>query len=214
MPSIFVAEDDQLLRLSVLLTKVMTFKLVFCSSRIPTWFHSILKKNAMLTHALTARVRVSANLELSGPPKFDPVSCESRPAIATATRDQHHRHNALLQPKHNWRSAVSDHTALRDAAAWIPHPSILQRLANCQLFLLDHSRRTQGWQPGSWHLRHPSHWIEQEDQALRGLEEPPEAGSRSPAPLNCPGGRGPRTLGILPHVPHTSAEPRTIARAR
>lgn len=86
--------------------------------------------------------------------EFDLNSCESRPAIATATRDQRTRHNALLRPKHNWRSAVSDHTALRDAAAWIPHPSILQRLANRQLFLLDHSRRTQGWQPGSRHLRH------------------------------------------------------------
>lgn len=92
---------------------------------------------------------------------------ESRPAIATATRDQHTRHNALLQSKHNRRSALSDHTALRNAAAWVPYPSILQRLANRQLFLLDHSRCTQGWQPGSRHLRHPSHWIEQEDQALR-----------------------------------------------
>ena len=150
-------------------------------------FNSILMFNAVQSRALSSLRGLGIRGQRRNSREFDLNSCESRPAIATATRDQRTRHNALLQPKHNWRSAVCDYTALRDAAAWIPHPSILQRLANRQLFLLDHSRRTQGWQPGSWHLRHPSHWIEQEDQALRGPERPPEAGSGSQAPLNRPG---------------------------
>jgi hypothetical protein len=141
-------------------------------------------------HALFApRKRGLGSRLSSGQPRnsraFDLL--ESRPAIATAPRDQHKQHNALLQPKHIWGSALSDRTALCDAAAWIPHPSIFQRLANRQLFLFDRLRRTQGWQPGSRHLCHSSHWIKQEDQALRGLERPPEAGPGSQAPLKCPG---------------------------
>jgi hypothetical protein len=117
-------------------------------------FVSIFMFNAVQSRAPSSPRRLGIRGQRRNSREFDLNSCESRPAIATATRDQRTRHNALLRPKHNWRSAVSDHTALRDAAAWIPHPSILQRLANRQLFLLDHSRRTQGWQPGSRHLRH------------------------------------------------------------
>jgi hypothetical protein len=158
------------------------------------------------------RVRVAANFT-SENVDLTPVNWNDQ-AIATATRDQHIRQNALLQPKHNWRSAVSNYTALCDIAASIPHPSILQRFANRQLFVLDHSRRSQRWQPCSRHLRDPSHWSEQEDQALRRLGESPEAGAGSRAPLESPGGRGPRTLGVLQQEPHTSPDTRRAARAR
>jgi hypothetical protein len=130
-----------------------------------------LQRSCCFLHAVvTERDRQSLRLPLQG---LGPAAkadfrarillLESDLAIATATRDQHIPHNALLQSKHNWRSAVSNYTALRDIAAPIPHPSILQRLANRQLFVLDHSRRTQRWQPGSRHLRDPSHWSKQED---------------------------------------------------
>ena len=69
-----MAGKECLLRLSALSNRRLLSVLLLLQS-----YNQIdplnLKENAMLLHAAILRVRVSANLELSGPPKFDPVSC-------------------------------------------------------------------------------------------------------------------------------------------
>ena len=152
-------------------------------------FNSILMFNAVQSRALSSLRGLGIRGQRRNSREFDLNSCESRPAIATATRDQRTRHNALLQPKHIWRPGVGDHPALLDIAARISATSILQRLTDRRLFIIGRSPCAQRWQPSQRHFCDPPHWIEQEDQVVGRPKGTPEARHGSRAPLEGRGGR-------------------------
>lgn len=139
-----------------------------------------------LEHTLQAyrRVRVARPALISPPDSRERlISCERGSAVARQHHPINTTYDALLQPKHIWRPGVGNHPALRDIAARIPDPSILQRLTDRQLFIVDLSRCAQRWQPSQRNFRDPPHWHEQEDQVVGRRKGSPETGPGPLAPL-------------------------------